>query len=436
MSDQAQVQAFTKSGLAVRFRAPSAAHPCVPGKRHECEASEHSQRRHDSHGRSGVHPPAREHDPRDEAPGHRHARQSTRSTFNEQAGVQDREQKSECPQRGRTHVAERQKQEERKACDQDEAAAGSGFERPADAARHQRNQGREEGECAINNDGCTEPIDIQVSRRPDRLGGNCEKRPDEVEITSAIANGPPGNHEHEHKNHGKEQPRIGEGRLDARQHRWNEEQQRRSEVGRAVLPWLTQKRRGYRCADEEHDERGAGHKGRKIRAGCIGEGQPAGHHDERGYRSCDVQKHAAARDRHDEESGVHEQQEAEEQPGAIAICGHGAQVDREEQRHGGGAECRVLERRISAVGLVRELPASRNRETCDGRERKHREDAHAQGKLPGVQESEDPDPLIDRRKHDRQRGQERPDLAVCHPSQANVQEHQVRKERNGPVLSC
>ena len=72
---------------------------------------------------------------------------------------------------------------------------------------------------------------------------------------------------------------------------------------------------------------------------------------------------------------------------------------------------------------------------ANGRQGKQQEDPHRQRHAAGVQELEDPAPLIDRRQDERQAGQDRPAFRVGDLREPDVQHRQIGEERDRPVLS-
>src|SRR4029453_19329825 len=101
--------------------------------------------------------------------------------------------------------------------DQNETAAGSGFERAANAPRHHRNCGRENSERRVNHDRSSQPIEGEMSGRPDRLRRNRKERGKEVEIAPPTGNGAPCNRDQESKHGREKKARIDERWLDTRE---------------------------------------------------------------------------------------------------------------------------------------------------------------------------------------------------------------------------
>ena len=236
-----------------------------------------------------------------------------------------------------------------------------------------------------------------------------------MEIASPITDCATGNHERHHQNRAEQKARIDKRRFDARQHGRSKQQKWRGEIRWAALQAIAEEARGNRRAGKERHEQRTKNKSRQIRTARVGEAEPGCHHDECGKRAGHVQQRTPAGNGNDEKAGDDEQEETKQEPGAVAVRRNGAEIDGKQERHGGSAECRVLECGIGGVGFLRRLPSARDSESRECRQREDGENSHPKRKRRGVQEFDDPDPLIDRREHHGQRGQQRPDLTVCDP---------------------
>ncbi len=284
-----------------------------------------------------------------------------------------------------------------------------------------------------------------MRRRPHRLRGNGEERRDVVERPGAARHRSPGDEDDERKKRTHHRPRSHKRGLHRHEHGKRGQEERRGVVrpgGRA--------RKGPRkpAGDQRRDEIEDREEGREADRDEALTGShvqvenparrphrdPRRHDEHRGQGTNRVQQALPTGERDREQTSVDQEQESKKKPGTRSEGGHGCDVEGEQERRDRRHERGPLHAQPLLVVPACSC-ASENHEPGDRGQRKQQEDPHRQRHAAGVQELEDPAPLINRRQDERQRREYRPAFGVSDLREPDVQQEQIRKQRDGPVLA-
>ena len=133
---------------------------------------------------------------------------------------------------------------------------------------------------------------------------------------------------------------------------------------------------------------------------------------------------------------VDEQQESEQHTGVRPVGGDRRDVAREEEREHRRGKSSALKNQIGAAGFRADRRLAGKYKSDDRNDWKQQENGCRQRQLRGRQKTERPAPLIDRGQHDGQRAQRGPPFTIRDPGEADVQQEQVGRKRNRPVIAC
>ena len=193
---------------------------------------------------------------------------------------------------------------------------------------------------------------------------------------------------------------------------------------------------------EDREERGETDRDNTL-TGCPVRGHnpgpdphrhPRRHDEHRGKGADCVEETLTTGDCDRQEPDVDEDQESEEERRTRTVRGDGGEVESKQERHRRRDQRRFLDALTVRVGGGAARSA-RKHEPRNRRQREQKEDAHRERHAAVVQELEDPSPLINRRQDERQDRQHRPALRAGHLREPDVQQQQVREERDRAVLA-
>ena len=217
-----------------------------------------------------------------------------------------------------------------------------------------------------------------------------------------------------------QEPRADKRGLERREHRKRKEQQ-----GPAIVRVHGGALEGPREAGgderrdeiEDREERGKAHRNQAGTRSFVRDRHPCRRHEHRRRRSHRVKKLLPARQRNREQAASIRNRNPNSSDGTRAERGHGREVERKQERHDRRHERRPLE--ALPVPIIRtRAHASGDHQPGKRRQRKQQEDPHRQRHAAGVQELEDPAPLIDRRQDERQRRSEPASVSCRRPARA------------------